>query len=220
MSVRNRLFRVLGAVVCAAALSGCISLLPKSKPAQLYRFAGAAPEIAAPAASNAPPFAVQKGFGSFDRASAGDRMLTLQGDKAAYISDARWVAPAMVLFDEALMRAFDGNPGPARLLGRGQRAAQAPYQLRLDVRDFAAVYAEGPKAAPTVVVRVRAGLVRVDDQSAVGDRMFEAKVRAGDNRVSAIAAAYDQAVGDVLGQLVAWVNAPGVAAAPAAPPQG
>jgi cholesterol transport system auxiliary component len=211
----SRLVRVLGVLACAAALSGCISLLPKTKPAQLYRFDGAAPAAAAPVPSNTAPFAVLKSFGSFDRAAASDRILTLEGDKAAYIAEARWVAPAAVLFDQALMRAFDENPGPARLLGRGQRAARAEYQLRLDVRDFAAVYTQGPQAAPTVVVRVRADLSKVDDQAVVGDQMFEAKVRAGDNRVSAIAAAYDQAVGEVLNKLVAWVNAPG-----APPPAG
>ena len=41
--------RLLIGGVCAVALSGCISLLPKSKPAQLYRFsqAPAATEAAA-----------------------------------------------------------------------------------------------------------------------------------------------------------------------------
>jgi cholesterol transport system auxiliary component len=211
----SRLIRALGVLACAAALSGCISLLPKAKPAQLYRFDGTAPSAAAPVAANAAPFAVEKGFGTFDRAAASDRILTLEGDKAAYIAEARWVAPAAVLFDQALMRAFDENTGPARLLGRGQRAARTAYQLRLDVRDFATVYTQGPKAAPTVVVRVRADLSKVEDQVAVGDQMFEARVRAGDNRVSAIAAAYDQAVGEVLSKLVAWVNAPGAAPPPA-----
>jgi cholesterol transport system auxiliary component len=210
MSARARPLRILGVLACAVALAGCISLLPKTKPAQLYRFGGTVAEAAAgPAAA---PFAVQKGVGSFNRAAAGDRLLTIDGDKAAYIAEARWVAPAVVLFDEALMRAFDANVGPARLLARGQRAARTPYQLRLDVRDFAAVYDHGPKAAPEVVVRVRAGLVRTDDDSLVGVQMFEARARAGDNRVSAIAAAYDQAVGQVLGKLVSWVNAPGTAA--------
>ena len=32
------LLRTGGAVILAAALSGCISLLPKSKPVQLYTF--------------------------------------------------------------------------------------------------------------------------------------------------------------------------------------
>jgi cholesterol transport system auxiliary component len=217
MSLRPRLFRVLGAAACALALSGCISLLPKSKPAQLYRFDGAAPPSAAAVETSTPPFAVVKGFGSFDRAAAGDRILTLDGDRAAYISEARWVAPAAVLFDQAVARAFDENSGPARLLGRGQRTAKPLYYLRLDVRDFATVYDHGPKAAPTVVVRVRAGLTRTENLATVSEQTFEAKAPAAENRVSAIAAAYDKAVGDVLSRLVAWVNAGGTLNA--APPQ-
>jgi len=41
----------------------------------------------------------------------------------------------------------------------------------------------------------------------VGEQIFEASVPAGDNRVGAIVAAYDQAVKDVLGKLVAWTAA-------------
>jgi len=39
--------------------------------------------------------------------------------------------------------------------------------------------------------------------------MFESKIKTGDNRVSAIAAGFEKAVGDVLGQVIAWTNASG-----------
>jgi cholesterol transport system auxiliary component len=78
--------------------------------------------------------------------------------------------------------------------------------LRLDVRNFEARYDDGAGAAPTVVVRVHAALTRDRNRSLVSEQVFEARIRAGDNRVSAIVAAFDHAVGDVLGQLVAWTN--------------
>jgi cholesterol transport system auxiliary component len=43
----------------------------------------------------------------------------------------------------------------------------------------------------------------------VGDRSFTASVTASDNRVGAIAEAFDQAVARILGELVAWVDARG-----------
>jgi cholesterol transport system auxiliary component len=193
---------VLGAA--ALALAGCISLLPKSKPAQLYRF-GQSAAAAAPAGPAGPrTVGVFRTTGGFEEAAADDRILTVTGGQAAFIAQSRWVAPAKVLFDEAVSNAFDAHAGPVRLLARGQQGKFA-YALRLDVRQFETVY-PAPDAAPTVEVRLHAALNRAD-QLSVGEQEFAARVPAGDNRVSAIAAAYDKAVADVLGKLVAWTNA-------------
>ena len=191
------LLRLAAIGACALALSGCISLLPKSKPAQLYRF-GPAPACAPAAQRGA--VSVFRTNGSFPGEAGDDRILTVSGGKAAYIAGSRWVAPAPVLFDEAVSQAFDASP--VRLIARGQQGRFA-YALRLDVRNFEARYLAGPDAAPTIVVRVHAALNK-SDQTPVGEQMFEASVPAGDNRVGAIVAAYDQAVKDVLGKLVAW----------------
>jgi cholesterol transport system auxiliary component len=197
------LLRLAALGACAVALSGCISLLPKSKPAQLYRFGQSV--AAAPAAPAGPrTVGVFRTNGSFEEAAANDRILTVTGGKAAFIAQSRWIAPASILFDEAVSNAFDAAPGPVRLLARGQQGKFA-YALRLDVRQFETVYPTAD-AAPTVVVRLHAALNR-SDQVTVGEQDFEARVPAGDNRVGAIVAAYDKAVGDVIGKLVAWTNA-------------
>jgi cholesterol transport system auxiliary component len=199
---------LLALAVSAVALSGCISLLPKSKPAQLYSFVP--PPAAAPAAASAPSSAkaaaVFRTNGSFQEESAADRLLTVTGGHAAYVADTRWVAPASVLFDQAVSQAFDASP--VRLIARGQQG-KAAYALRLDVRNFEAHYDNGDKAAPTVVVRLHAALNKAD-QTLVGEQMFEAKVTAGDNRVGAIVSAYDKALGEVIAKLVAWTQASAV----------
>lgn len=192
---------VVGA--CALALSGCISLLPKTKPSQLYRFGQ-------PAAASAPgPVGRSVGVfltnGSFPNEAAGDRILTITGGKAAFVAQSRWVAPASVLFNEAVANAFDAATGRVRLVSRGQQA-KIGYALRLDVRNFETRYDAGPEAAPTVVVRVRAALTSTD-LSKSSEQIFEVKTRAGDNRVGAIVSAYDKSLGDVLGQVVAWTDA-------------
>ena len=204
-TVFRPLFQLSLAGALALGLSGCISLLPKSKPALLYRFT---PQTAA--AAKAPPGAnaigVFDGGGEFQRESASDRMLTITGDRAAYIAEARWAAPAEVLFDQAVDAAFEGSGGHVRLVPRGA-PAPTDFILRLDVRNFEARYDAGEKAAPTVRVRVHAALTRDRNRSVVSEQVFEANVPASDNRVSAIAAAYDKAVSDVLGRVVAWTNA-------------
>ena len=189
----------------ALALSACISLVPKTTPAELYRFGqfeGPAPG-AADRAAETPIF---RAAGTFQRGSANDRLLTITGDKAAYIAETRWIAPATVLWDEALVAAFDADPGPTRLVSRGE-PAHSDYLLRLDVRTFETRYDHGAKAAPVVVVRVRGAVLRNKDQSLAGERIFEAQARAADNRVSAIVPAYSRAVGDVLKAIIDWTNA-------------
>ena len=192
---------VVGA--CALALSGCISLLPKTKPSQLYRFGQSA------TASAPGPLGGAVGVfltnGSFPNEAAGDRILTITGGKAAFVAQSRWVAPAGVLFNEAVAKAFDAAPGRVRLVSRGQQA-KIGYALRLDVRNFETRYDAGPEGAPTVVVRVRAALTSTD-LSKTAEQIFEVKTRAGDNRVGASVSAYDKSVDGVLGQVVAWTNA-------------
>jgi cholesterol transport system auxiliary component len=80
------------------------------------------------------------------------------------------------------------------------------YQLRLDVRNFETRYDNGPKAAPSVVVRVRAAMTSSGSRGLVGERIFERQVKADGNRVSSIVPAYDQAVAAVLKDIVAWTN--------------
>jgi len=197
------LLRLAAISATALALSACVSLLPKSKPAHLYRFG----QPVAAAAMTAPTgqVGVFRGSAVFQREAAGDRLLTITDGKAAYVADTRWVAPAAVLWDEAVVAAFDADPGQVRLIARGEPGSAA-YVLRLDVRNFEAQYDRGPKAAPTVVVRVRAAITGGPDRGLVGEKLFEKRVTAGDNRVGAIVPAYDRAVAEVLAEVVAWTN--------------
>jgi cholesterol transport system auxiliary component len=197
------LLRLAGVAALAIALSGCVSLLPKSKPAHLYRFGQ--PVSAAALEAPTGTVGVFRTNATFQREAAGDRLLTITNGKAAYVAETRWVAPAAVLWDEAVVAAFDADPGHVRIVSRGEPASAA-YILRLDVRNFETRYDQGPKAAPEVVVRARALLVPSKGGTAVAEKIFEKRARAGDNRVSAIVPAYDKAVGDILAEIVTWTN--------------
>ncbi len=195
------------AVLIAMSLSGCISLLPKTAPAQLYRF-GADTAAVAPAPTAGPRFTVRPAFVSFEQAAAGDRILTITGDQAAYVGGARWVGPAGSLFEAALTRAFDVHAGAARLLTGGE-PAPGDYVLKVDVRAFEARYEQGQGAAPRAVVEVYAALSDRKDPRIESSRLFQVATPAGSNSVHAIAAAFDDAVLKVLTQLVAWVDSKG-----------
>ncbi len=198
----SRRIAVMALALAAIGLSGCISLFPKTEPSQLYRLQARVEPRSAPAGQI---FGVLRLSTGFPRAAAGDRILTVSpGGEAAYIAGARWVSPASVMFDEQTVQAFQ-NGGRARLITRGD-LVKVDYALKLDVQGFEAVYDQGPRAAPLVLVSVRGVVTRSDNRALVGDRTFTAEVRASENRVSAIVPAYDKALSQVLGEVVGWVN--------------
>ena len=193
-------------IALPALLSGCISLLPKTPPAQLYRF-GSDP-VAAPAQNTASAFAVRALPIGFERASATDRILTVDGDKTAYIGGARWITSADSLFEAAVDHAFAGHARASRLLARGETATPE-LTLKLDVRRFEVLYEHGPATAPTINVEVYAALDNPSNPAVDRERTFVATISAADNRVGAIVVAFDQAVDKVLRALVSWVDARG-----------
>ena len=203
MTRSPRPWRLIGGTVAALALSGCVSLLPKSKEVDLYRF-GQSTMVDAKAVPSK-RVAVYRSSGVFQHESAGDRLLTLSDGKVAYIAETRWAAPATTLWDQAVLAAFDANGGDVRLVSRGEPGG-AEYILRLDVRQFEAHFDQGEKQAPTVVVRVRAALSGGRAKPIQSERIFEMQVKASDNRVAAIVTAYDQAVVGLLKDVVAWTN--------------
>jgi len=187
-------------------LAGCISVFPEADPAQLYRFGDTIPQARA-TAPGSPGFNVFLGRTDFNRAAAGDRILTISGAQAAYIQGARWVSSSEDLFNAALQQAFGAGRGPARLVTSGDIAA-ADYMLQLQVHRFEVRYrAEG--AVPEIAVEVRATLTDTKSRTVVAEQGFGSTVTAGENRVGAIVAAFDEAAGLVLRDLVAWVDARG-----------
>ena len=198
----NRIVKALF-VLLALGLSGCITVFPKTKPSQLYRFDGRQTVIAAANPAGTRVGVVRAG-GSFN-AAAGDRILTVTGSQVAYLAQSRWAEPADTLFNEALLGAFNAGPGPARLVIRGE-PARADYTLRLDVQRFEAVYDHGPRSAPDVRIEVHMVLIRASDRVLVKDETIAVQARATDNRVSAIVAAFDKAVGEALAAIVTNTN--------------
>jgi cholesterol transport system auxiliary component len=200
----SRKFALIAAVLCVAgSTAGCVSLFPKAKPSQLYRFGvGDAQAAVAPGART---YNVSRAPTAFTRAASSDRILTMTGAEAAYVAGSRWVSPAVLLFDEATARTFDATPGCARLLARGDLSSP-DARLRLEVRTFEVRYLDGPGTAPTAVVEANASLTRSRDREVILDRAVHIEQRAADNRVSAIVAALDEASSKALSEIAGAVN--------------
>jgi cholesterol transport system auxiliary component len=188
----------ISALAAALLLGGC-GILGGGKPAYLYRFGGGeAAQAAAPASTGR---TVALANLTFAEESEGDRILTMTGGEAAYIKQTRWVAPARDLFTAAAERAFDR--AGVRLARRGQQF-DSSASLVLEVPTFEARFENGAKAAPTVVVEVRASMVTGTEQRLLGDTAYTARRPAAANQVSAIVEAFDAATREALDHTATW----------------
>lgn len=192
------------AAVAAIALAGCVSVFPKSEPAQLYRFgAGHASQPGPGAASSQVGLALSPI--DFTVAAAGDRIMTVTGSEVAYIAGARWSVPAKVLFADALDQAFERDARVVSLVGRREMRS-SNLLLDVDVNTFEARYENGREAPPVAVVAMDVRIVRFPERTVIAHRVIEVRQPASENRQAAIVAALDTATTGALGQLVEWTD--------------
>lgn len=196
--IRNSLL-IAGACV---ALSGC-ALLSSPDPVQLYRFGGGSAFAGTGATSACPDVNVSLRRVEFPEAARGDRILAVTGAEAAYIKGARWVSPAETLFEESLRDAFlDG--AACTVLSSGPLTRDG-LLLGVDVRRFEAVYA-APGAAPEAEIVVLLRLMRPGDRSVLAEERVAVSENAGENRQSAIVAAFDRASAEASRRIVVWTD--------------
>jgi cholesterol transport system auxiliary component len=194
---RPRAWTVIAVIGLAVPLClGCVTLLPKKVPEGLYRFGGdVRPRPGTRAGPGGDPAATLGITVTLPVAAQGDTLLALSGNRAAYISGGRWVAPATDLFREAAVRALTGQAP----IGHG------PARLTLTVTRFEADYDQGLDAAPTV--RIDAVLLLTGGHQ--GTRSLgtvQGESRAGENRIGEIVVAYDTALDQVLTATAAAVD--------------
>ncbi|KAK0331659.1 hypothetical protein LTR94_028029, partial [Friedmanniomyces endolithicus] len=177
-----------------------------------YRF-GLTPETPSAAGDIPAPLTVAIRRIEFPQATADDRILGVTGVETAYIGGARWVSPAAVLFDDSLKSAFASRADQIRVLNR-REPGTPPLVLQVTVTAFEARYSE-PGAVPDVVITARAQLRSTPDrhsgdrairpeQGRSVERVFSVTQPAGENRVSAIVAAFDTATRHINTQITDW----------------
>jgi len=206
--------RLAAPAAVLTALSGC-ALLSSPDPVQNYRFG--LPMAAPSSVGDTPaPLTVSIRRIEFPQATGDDKILGVTGLETAYIGGARWVSPASTLFDDSLKAAFANRADRIRVLGR-REPGTPPLILQVTVTTFEARYA-APGAVPDVVVTARAQLRSTPERRAGGgtirpeegrsvERVFTVIQPAGDNRVSAIVAAFDTATRDINTQIADWTIA-------------
>ncbi len=197
------MIRSLVLAAAALALSGC-ALLSSPDPVQLYRF-GESGGATASAVTVASPVQVRLRNVEFPAASRGDRILGVTGLEAAYIAGARWVSPAQQLMSQSIESAFGDQARTVRLIGQ-RELTPVTRVLDVDVRTFEARY-DYVDAVPVVTISARARLLRFPERTVVAEEVISVTESAGENRVSAIAQAFDLASREFNTRLVTWTEA-------------
>jgi cholesterol transport system auxiliary component len=124
--------------------------------------------------------------------------LLRDGQKLDFYAGARWAAPLPEVIEQVAVEALRARGGFRAVLGDGAAFASG-QTLQLEIVRCTAVYAGS--GAPEVQVKLVASFGRRDDRQLLGTQLLEAKVQAGDNRLGAVAAAYERAVNMALAQL-------------------
>jgi cholesterol transport system auxiliary component len=200
------------------ALAGC-SIGPSSPPAQIYVLE---PPFAAQ--TDVPMSGAQLAVAAPDLANVLDtqRIALSRGQNMDYYADAQWTDNTARLLQTLLVEAFEKS-GKIGSVGRDSDGIHADYILDTELRDFAAHYA-GADGAPTITVDIEAKLVTSDRRTVVATLDASKTAPASANSVPAVVAAFNQATGAALEDIVGWTLRktaapvpPDTAAAPATP---
>ncbi len=119
-----------------------------------------------------------------------------------YFASAEWTDRAPILVQNLLIQSFE-NSGKIKAVFRDTATLHADYLLQTEIRNFEAQYAQ-PNAAPQVVVRIEARLLKMPDRSIVGTFNATQQTQAQKNNLDSIVAAFNDALGATLQQTVDW----------------
>jgi len=191
--------------VLALGLSGCggISLLGGGggPPPRLYdlspksTFEPAIPEVSW-------QLVVEEPFAP--SAISTDRVAVRTGPfEFAYYEGVRWSDRAPRMVQTLLVESFE-NSGKITAVGRQAIGLRSDFELKTELREFQALMSGGQDGAPLVWVRMNFKMVAQPSAQIIALQTFDSRVQAADDRMSSIVMAFDEALGDVMKDGVAW----------------
>jgi len=187
-------------IVIVLALAGCSGLFGGSAPAHLYRVT---PKSTYPA--NLPHRAVQI-LVDAPLAPAGLDTSRIALSRSAvsidYFADSEWTDRAPLLVQTAMVESFE-NSGTINAIDRESVGLRADFILKTEIRHFEAVY-DSPNGPPDVWAAINVRLVNPSNRDIVAQSSFERRQQASANDVPNVIAAFDEALGGVMKDIVVW----------------
>lgn len=197
---RRRLLKTATLLALGGLVSGCSSILPNAgPPPRLFRLS---PKSTFPDDLDTvdwqlviePPLA-----------PAGLDTTRIALHRAAveleYYARANWTDLAPAMIQTLVVESFE-NSGKIVAVGRESLGLRADFVLKLELREFQGEYSNG--GIPDAHVRLNAKLVKMPQRTIIGSESFEARVGANADRIEDIVAAFDDALGKALKNLVVW----------------
>jgi cholesterol transport system auxiliary component len=195
-----RLSRRWPGVATALVLAGCASLLGLPAAPHLYRIT---PKSAFPA--NLPHLPTQILI-DVPIAPAGLDTSRIALSRSAvsidYFADSEWTERVPLLVQTALLESFE-NSGAVTAIDRESIGLRADFILKTEIRHFEALY-DSSSGPPEVWVEIIARLVDPAGRNILAHASFERRQRATANDIPQIVAAFNEAVGAVMAEIVVW----------------
>jgi cholesterol transport system auxiliary component len=119
-----------------------------------------------------------------------------------YFADSEWTERVPLLVQTALLESFE-NSGAIAAIDRESMGLRADFILKTEIRHFEALY-DSPNGAPEVWVAIIARLVNPSGRDIVAHASFQRRERAAANDMGRIVVAFDEALGAVMADIVAW----------------
>src|SRR5215467_2474401 len=192
-------FRLAVLATAAALLAGCTLYEAATEPTDLYTvtpkstFDPSLPAVYWQLAVEVPAAAANLNTGRI--------AIAFTPTSTDYYAKVAWTDRAPLMVQTRIVDSFE-NTRKIVAVARESIELRANYVLQPDLRNFEALYYFGQP--PIVRVRVIAKLVRMPDRQIIGVASFERCVRARADKVGKVVQAFDQALGSVIKQLVAW----------------
>ena len=183
------------------ALSGCSSLHLLEPSQELGKMYVLSPNLPTVVGAQHPSWQMAVQQPEAPASLSTDRIAILRGAEMDYYADSQWTDSAPKLLQTFFVEALEKNGVNAATDVAG---IHADYILQSELRTFEARYDHGD-AAPTIVVDVTVKLMVTRTAVITASRDFHLEQPASANNVAAAVAAFDQAVGALLGQIVPWV---------------
>lgn len=189
--------------LAALACSACGSLLETKLPASTSYVLAPAPA----ASTGVTRSAADLSIGRPDLAPGLDseRIAVLKGRQLDYYRGAQWGGRATEVVQTLLVDSFE-DQGLFRSVTAEQSRVASEYVLDISVRDFQAEYANETDA-PTAHVTILGRLIRVVDRQLVDTFAATAQSKATDNRLGAVAEAFEHAAHKVVLELAQKTSA-------------
>ena len=205
---RRRLLKSMSALAFGTLVSACSSILPNTgPPPRLFRLS---PKSTFPGGMKTVDWQLVI---ETPLAPAGLNTTRIALHRAAveleYYARANWTDLAPAMIQTLVVESFE-NSGKIVAVGRESLGLRADFILKLELREFQAEYAA--EGLANAHVRLTAKIVKMPQRTIIGSESFEAKVSAKADRIEDIVAAFDEALGKSLKDLVVWTLATGQSA--------